>query len=67
MKHSERTKSKISLNNSRNRKVMCIEDGEVFRNVKKASDKYGIHYSGISRVCNGTQKTAAERTWIYLD
>ena len=36
-----------------NKRVMCVETGEVFNTIKEASLKYGFHASNISSCCRG--------------
>ena len=72
--HSEETKQKISNSlkgmfaGERNpmygkttaiaKKVLCIETNEVFPSATKASQKYNIDNSSISKVCRGIRKSA---------
>ena len=72
--HSEETKQKISKSlkglfvGEKNpmygkitaiaKNVLCIETGEVFPSAIKASQKYGIDNSSISKVCRGERNYA---------
>lgn len=35
------------------KKVICLNDGQIFESAKKASDVYEIRHSSISNSCNG--------------
>lgn len=48
-------------------KVMCIETGEVFQQVKDAREKYGIASSNISKVCRHKRDTAGGYHWKYAE
>lgn len=48
-----------------NKRVMCIETGEVFDSIREANVKYGFHISNICAVCKGKQKTAYGYHWRY--
>ena len=50
-----------------NKRVMCIETGEVFDSIKEVSVKYGCHGSNISACCKGKQKTAYGYRWRYAE
>ena len=50
-----------------NKRVMCIETGEVFDSIKEVSVKYGCHGSNICAVCKGKQKTAYGYHWRYAE
>lgn len=48
-----------------NKRVMCIETGEVFDSIREANVKYGFHISNICAVCKGKAKTAYGYHWRY--
>lgn len=48
-----------------NKRVMCVETGEVFNTIKEASLKYGFHASNISSCCRGKVKSANGYHWRY--
>ena len=59
--------------NPNHRVVKCLTTGEVFSCISEASQKYDIHYSGITSYCRGKQKSAGKHPetgekliWIYL-
>ena len=53
-----------------NKKVICIETGEIFESVRSAEKKYSLNYnknnSNISSVINGRQHTAYGYHWKYV-
>ena len=63
--HKEETKKKMS--ERKNKPVMCITTGEVFKSVKEASEITGINLSNISECCRGNYKTAGKREWKFLE
>lgn len=46
-----------------NKKVMCVETGEIFNSIKEASEKKNINYVSISHALAGRNKTAGGYTW----
>ena len=44
-------------------KVRCVETGEVFASIKKASIKYNINYSSIVNALSGRTKKAGNKSW----
>lgn len=48
-----------------NKRVMCIETGEVFDSIKEVSVKYGCHGSNISACCKGKLKSVKGYHWRY--
>lgn len=49
------------------RKVMCIETGEVFQQIKEAGEKYGICPANITAVCSHRREKAGGYHWKYAD
>ena len=56
------------------RKIKCINTGELFNTIAKASDTYNIDSSSISKACRGRQiyagkhpVTGEKLTWEYVD
>ena len=45
--------------------VKCIETGEAFCTIRKASEKYKIDHSNISACLAGRHKTAGGYHWVY--
>lgn len=58
--HSDETKSKLSKirkeNPVNNRRVLCVNTGEVFNTITEASKRFGVDCSGISKCCRGKIK-----------
>lgn len=50
-----------------NKRVICVETGEVFDSIREANVKYGFHISNICAVCKGKQKTAYGYHWRYVN
>ena len=53
-------------------RVKCVTTGEVFNTVTKASEKYNIPTTNISKACKGTYRTAGtlngtKLVWEYVD
>ena len=47
------------------KRVICVETGEVFSSVRRASLKYNISHYSISEVCKGNRKSAGGYRWSY--
>ena len=47
------------------KKVLCVETGEIFINIILASKKINRHPSGITKVIKGNKKTAGGYHWQY--
>lgn len=63
------TEEELEKMRSRGKKVVCIETGESFVNIKQAAMFYGISASSISEVLNnyGRRKTAGGFNWKFAD
>ena len=48
------------------KKIKCLETGEIFSSVRRASIKYNISHYSISLVCKGKRKTAGGYQWSYV-
>ena len=48
-------------------KVLCVETGEVFQQVKEAGEKYGICPANITAVCRYRRKKAGGYHWKYAE
>lgn len=48
------------------KKIKCLETGEIFSSVRRASIKYSISHYSISLVCKGKRKTAGGYQWSYV-
>lgn len=73
-KASEITRRKMSENNGKKRKVICINSGEVFESITKASKNINKTPQQIYRVCKGERKscgkdpiTGEKLKWMYKD
>ena len=55
-----------SMSLAKSKKVKCIETGEVFDSIRKASLYFNIDQSLIIRVCKKTNKTANGLTFSYV-
>lgn len=50
-----------------NKKVVCLDTGEVYVNAKEANKETGANASSIIRCCNGNCKTAGKLRWAYYE
>lgn len=48
------------------KRVQCIETGIIYNSVKEASEKTGVYFQNIQRVCRGERKTAGKLHWQYI-
>lgn len=51
----------------RERKVRCIETGELYDNALQAEEKTGVYGVAIGKACRGNQKQAGGFHWEYVD
>ena len=75
--HTEESKTKnrnsqLREKGNRARKVICLNNSEIFDCIKLIEDKYGIDPSCISKVCTGKRKTAGRingepARWMYYE
>lgn len=49
-----------------NKRVMCVETGEVFESIKEANVKYGFNVANICACCKGRLKSANGFHWKYV-
>jgi hypothetical protein len=49
-----------------NKRVVCIETGEVFDSIKEINVKYGYQSSNICACCKGRVKSANGYHWKYV-
>ena len=54
------------LNESRKKRIKCIETDEIFASLSEASRKYNISVGNISSVIHGKRKSAGGYHWIEL-
>lgn len=67
MAHLTRGQVKKLRESHFNRKVRNIDTGEIFDSIKKASEKYGINETHITRVCKGRRKKTGGFRWEYVE
>lgn len=48
-----------------NKRVMCVETGELFDSIKEVNVKYGFSISNICACCKGRVKSANGYHWRY--
>lgn len=48
------------------KKVICLNDGKVFKTVKEAGNHYSVDATGISRVCKGNQNKVKGLKFEYV-
>ena len=54
------------LNESRKKRIKCVETNEIFTSLSEASKKYNISVGNISSVIHGKRKSAGGYHWIEL-
>lgn len=60
--------TKANKNHSRkNKRIICVETGEIFKSVNEASRTYNTASGSICKVCNGKLKTTKGMTFRYID
>ena len=65
-KNSEAHKGKKNPMFGKGKKVICINTGEEFGSIKKASDHYNVASSSITECCKGKRKHAGKLDGILL-
>ena len=70
--HKEESKKKMS--ERKNKPVICITTGEIFKSVKEANRKTGINLSNICQCCKGNYKSSGKHPitgeplrWEFLE
>ena len=63
--HKEESKKKMS--ERKNKPVICITTGEIFKSVKEASEITGINLSNISACCMNKRQSAGKLKWKFLE
>ena len=51
---------------SRYKKVLCVDTGEIYQNVSDASRKTGLNRRAISYACAGRHETCGRMRWCYI-
>ena len=49
------------------KKIMCINDGNMFSSITEAADYYNVTRSAISKQLNGMRSQVDGRYFIYVD
>lgn len=63
----EEMEKKLNEGIGNNKKVVCVETGQVFDSLTKASECVGVSKSSISECCTGKQKTCGGFHWKYYE
>ena len=64
--HSEISKQKMIENNTRKKKIMCVETNEIYESMHDANRQLNIDYRNIQRSCK-IGKIAGGYHWKYYD
>ena len=64
---SEQTKQIKSETSPKNKSVICVENGNIFRSAAFAYKQTGIRASHITECCRGTRQKAGGYHWRYVD
>ena len=60
-------KCRIASIEARQRKIICIENGNIYDSIKKAADELKLFSSNIVKVLKGEYKTTGKYTFRYLE
>lgn len=63
----EETKKKISENNAKSKKVICLENKEIFTSTREAGEQLNINNNNISSACRKERKQTHNLTFRYLN
>lgn len=76
-KHTEKSKlknrnSQLRENGNKAKKIICLNNLEIFNCIKSVEDKYGIDPSGISKVCRGKRNSCGRinnepAKWMFYE
>lgn len=58
--------ARAKMAKSKQKKVICVTTGEVYESILEAGIKIGIHFTSISKICLGKQKTAKGLKFEFL-
>lgn len=64
---TEDKRIRMSLESPVKKKIICLNDGNVFDSIQKASKFYNIDCSSISNVCLKKRNTAGKLSFAYFD
>lgn len=56
-----------ALIQSKQKKVLCLDDGRVFKSGRQAAKFYGLQPSKISNVCHGKRKSTGGLRFCFVD
>jgi len=56
----------VEYKNNQNKKIICLNDNNIFNTIKEASLYYKIDVSCITKCCKGKRKTAGKMSFKYL-
>ena len=74
--HTEESRIKIStakkgkntgIHNPRSKKIICIDNNEIFDSISSVKNKYGYSKSAISACCRNKVNTSYNKVWMFLD
>lgn len=65
--YTEEYKEKLSKNNSRKRKVYCIELNKIFESIMDAEKELNVNHRQVSAVCKGKLKTHHGYRFMYYE
>ena len=65
--HNTKLAAAMKNNSNRNKRVLCVETGEIYPSIKEAERQTGISQGNISKCCNGKRKTAGGFHWEFVD
>lgn len=57
----------LAMTEATNKKVLCVETGEVYKSISEAGRQLGISFKAISNVCRGKSKTSGGYHWEYVE
>lgn len=59
-------KVKEKLNKSKNKSIMCLETGKIYKSAREAAKDLNLNYSKISLVCNGIRPTTGKLHFKFV-
>ena len=65
--HTAETRAKISKNNARKRKIICLNDGKIYNTITEAHKATGVARCMISNICAGRKHMIYGYGFKYLD
>ena len=52
---------------NRNKKVLCVDTGEIFNSITEASKYYNVNFINISMCCRGITHTCNKMKWKFYE